>query len=465
MKHTFLLLLGALASLCAYAAPERTPESMLRDSLPARWEYVPEYSQTLPSDDKWWLSFGDQTLDSLISLSERQNYNVAMAIKRIGIAKQTWNQAKADYFPDFSVSAGWTKGQSSGVTASRKGKAADYSYFSAGIDMNWEVDVFGRVTANAKAGKAAYNVSRADYAATMVALSANVATAYVNLRLYQQELIVAREHLAQQEKVEKMTEDRFECGLASMLDVTQARISVATTRATIPALEAMIDASINNLALLSGTMPQQLRPWLSTPAELPESGFGPAFGVPADLLRRRPDIVEAEAEVAQYAAQLGVAKKDFLPTLSISGSIGTSARNAGDLFTKESLTYEIAPTLSWTIFDGLARNYRTAEAKLQMESAIDNYNLAVLTAVQEVETYTSQYVAQLKTVGLENEVVVQCKKSLDLSIDLYKQGINPFSDVADAQMNYLANMNNLLTAKAKALSSLISVYQALGGGF
>ncbi len=465
MKHSFLLLTLALASFSAFAETGESPEKMLREPLPEQWEYTSEFEQTLPSDDKWWTSFGDTTLDSLINLAERQNYNVAMAIKRIGIARQSWNQAKADYFPELSLSAGWTKGRSSGATSKPVVKASDYSSFSLGVDMNWELDVFGRVTANAKAGKAAYNVSRADYAATMVALSANVATNYITLRLYQQELIVAREHLAQQEKVEKMTEERFECGLASMLDVTQARISVATTRASIPALEAMIDTSIDNLALLTGEMPGKLHPLLETPAPLPDCNVSPALGVPADLLRRRPDIMEAEAEVAQYAAQLGVAKKDFLPTLSIAGSIGTSARNAGDLFSNRSLTYEIAPTLSWTIFDGLARNYKTAEARLQMESAIDNYNLAVLTAVQEVETYTSKYIASLKTVALDGEVVAQCKKSLDLSIDLYKQGLTPFSDVADAQMNYLSNMNNLLTAKAKALTNIISVYEALGGGF
>ncbi len=212
-------------------------------------------------------------------------------------------------------------------------------------------------------------------------------------------------------------------------------------------------------------MPGTLHPLLATPAPLPESDYSIAMGKPADLLRRRPDIVEAETEVARCAALLGVARKDFLPTLSLSGSIGTSAHNIKDLFTGDSFNYEIAPTLSWTIFDGLARNYKTAEARLQMESAIDSYNLAVLTAVQEVDTYTNQYAASLKTVDLDREVVDQCKRALDLSIDLYKQGLNPFSDVADAQMSYLANVNDLLTAKAKALTTAVSIYEALGGGY
>lgn len=440
-------------------------EAILRDSLPSHWSYEPQFTQTSPSDDKWWSSFGDEVLDSLIYKAERNNYNAAMAIRRIEIARQGWNQAKSAYFPNLSLSAGWTKGQSSGANGNKVMKASSYDYFNLGVSMNWEIDVFGRVTANAKAQKAALNVSRADYQATMVALAANIAKSYFNLRLYQQELNVAKEHLASQEEVEKIAVTRYECGLSSMLDVTQARITVAATRASIPSIEALVDASKNSLAVITGEMPGALNNMLDRPRELPEVNYSIATGVPADLLRRRPDIVEAEAEVAQYAALLGVAKKDFLPTLSLSGSVGTSADKLGNLFSKSSLEYEIAPTLSWTIFDGLARNYKTAEARLQMENAIDNYNLTVLTAVQEVDTYLSQLNAAIKTIGLDHEVVNQCKKAVELSLDLYKQGLNPFSDVADSQMSYLENVNNLLTARTQALTTLISIYEALGGGF
>ena len=190
-----------------------------------------------------------------------------------------------------------------------------------------------------------------------------------------------------------------------------------------------------------------------------------AAGVPSDLLRRRPDIVEAEMQLAEYAANVGIAKKDFLPTLSLTGSIGTSAHKVNDLFGDHSLTYSIAPQLSWTLFDGLARNYRTAEAKLQLEAAVDQYNMTVMNAVEEVDNALLQYDSTLASIDMQKKVVEQSEKSLNLAVDLYKTGLTEFSNVVDGQMNWLESQNTLVSLEGKALSSLISIYQALGGGW
>lgn len=460
-----ILLLGCIC-ISAYSSDPAREGMLTADSLPSAWVYNPVYSQPLPTDDAWWLSFGDSTLNRLVNMAEAHNYDVAMAMRRIQIARKALDETRAAYYPDLAVSAGWVKGRSSGAESSPAGKASGYSYFSLGLNMSWEVDIFGRVTAQAKAKKAAINVSRADYTGTMVTVAANVAKAYFNLRLYQMQRKVAYDHLYEQEKIVNMTQTRFECGLASKLDVTQARISASATRASLPQIEALIDASCNTLAILTGEIPSDMRETLlAVPADLPTLDYSIAMGVPADLLRRRPDIVAAEAEVAEYAALLGVAKKDFLPSLTINGSIGTSAHNAGDLFSSPSLTYEIAPTLSWTIFDGLARNAQTAEARLQLENAIDNYNLTVLTALQEVDTYTSQLTTTLHAIELDSDVVDECENALTLSVDLYKQGLTDFSNVADAEMSYLTYVNELLSAKAQALATAVSIYEALGGGY
>ena len=190
-----------------------------------------------------------------------------------------------------------------------------------------------------------------------------------------------------------------------------------------------------------------------------------AVGFPSDLLRRRPDIVEAEYQLAEYAANVGIAKKDFLPTLSLVGTIGTSSHKADGLFGKHSLTYSIAPQLSWTVFDGLARNYRTAEAKLNLEAAVDQYNLTVMNAVEEVDNALIQYDAILSSIELQQRVVEQSEKSLNLAVDLYKTGLTAFSNVVDGQMNWLESQNTLVTLKGKALSTLVTIYQALGGGW
>lgn len=439
--------------------------SWLLDSIPQQWSYQSAYSQKLPTDDDWWKTFGDSNLDSLINLAERENYNIAAALQRIEMAKKTLDVAKAAYFPTVNLSAGWTKGQSSGASGPVVTKSSPYDYFSLGASMQWEVDLFGRITQNVKANKAAYNATKAEYDGTMVSLAANVAKAYINLRTYQNEMEVAQRHLAEQEKVLVIVEARYKAGIGSMLEVSQSRTVVASTKASIPPLKAMIESSINSLALLTSKYPDDIYDWLSAPAPMPNVVYGAQLGVPADLLRRRPDIVQAEYQLAQYAAQVGIAKKDFLPTLSIGGSIGTQAHDAKNLFGDHSMYWEVSPTLSWTLFDGLARNYRTAEAKAQLEAAIDSYNYTVMNAVVEVYNATTTFKSTMETIRLTDDVIEQSKQSLDLAMERYKKGLSPFNNVVDAQISYLTNQDSQITAQGKALTAVVNLYEALGGGW
>lgn len=433
--------------------------------MPERWLYKSPYTLKLPQEDDWWHTFGDADLDSLIKMAMKENYNLQAALQRIEMAGRAIEIARASYYPNLGVSAGYTKGQSSGAAGATVGKSAPYSYFTLGAAMQWEIDVFGKIRQNVKAQKAAYNASRAEYDGAMIALAANVAKAYINLRMYQSELSVARKHLDGQQKVLAIVEARFKAGLADMLDVAQSKTVVASTQASIPSLEAMIDASINSLALLTGHYPYEVYGWLSKEAEMPEVVYGAQMGVPNDLLRRRPDIIEAEENLAQSAAQVGIAKSDFLPTLSMTGSIGTQSHDAKHLFGSHSMYWEVAPTLSWTLFDGMARNAKTAEAKAQMEASIDSYNYTVMNAVVEVGNATTTFKSSMETVNLEREVIDESKKALDLSLDLYKRGLSPFSNVVDAQITNLENQNAMLTAKGNALTAVVALYEALGGGW
>lgn len=469
MKTTHYLLRGYIALFAIAHAnigfSSEPPTKWLRDSIPERWEYVSQYSQMLPSDDDWWKTFGDKNLDSLINLAMDENYNLGAALARIEMAKKNMEVAKAAYFPSIDISAGWTKGQNSGYTGKTLAKAAGYDYFSLGASAQWEIDLFGKITQNVKVSKAAYDASRAEYEGTMVSLAANVAKAYINLRTYQRELLVAREHLESQEKVLAIVEARFKAGIGDKLEVTQSKTVVATTKASIPSLEAMIESSINSLALLTARYPEDIHDWLAKPIPPMQIIYGANLGVPADLLRRRPDIKEAEANLAQYAAAVGVAKKDFLPTLSLTGSVSTQSHEAKRLFCKNSLAWEISPSLSWTLFDGLARKYKTAEAKAQLESAVYTYNYTVMNAVIEVENATTTYKTSIDTYNLMEDAVEQSKESLDLAVDLYKKGLSPFSNVVDAQISYLENQDSQISARRTALTAIVSLYQALGGGW
>ncbi len=452
----------SLAALAFMAFPSQAQERFDADDMPSRWAYTTDFDQTVPTDDAWWRSFGDAMLDSLIAIGIDRNYDIAMAARRIEIARQGVRRAQAAYYPSVTANAGWTRARSSGAVVSPEIDASTSSYFGLGIDMNWEIDLFGKITARTRQEKASFKASRAQYAAMAVSITSKIASAYMRLRTLQGEKAVLQEHISSQKRVVEITEARFEAGISSMLDVAQAKTTYLSTEASITTLNTDIATAINTIGVLTGMFPEQIHAMLDTPRELPDFHQIVAVGVPMELLRRRPDVVEAEYA---DAAALGIAKKDFLPTLSIAGSIGTQAHDAGDLFSDRSFTYSIAPTLSWTVFDGMARKAAVVSAREQMQVGIDNYNLTLLTAVQEVDNAMSQYVNSLHYIDLIEQVVEQAQKSFELSIDLYKKGLSSFINVSDAQIARLQYADELVSARGAALSALINLYQALGGGW
>lgn len=450
-------------SCCTVADAE--DNDYLYSELPQAWQMEQQFYQTLPCDDSWWNTFNDPVLNELIKMAVENNYNVAAAMKRIEMASKEIGMTRAGYYPTIGISGSWTKEQESSKMYHADTETMRTSYFNLGATMNWEVDVFGRVYSNVKEKKAAYNVARADYDAVMVSLCASVATAYMQLRTYEEELEVARRHIESQRYVCKITEARYNADLGNMLDVTQALVVLYETEATLPTLESNVRTTKNSLALLVGKYPGEIDELLDSVSGLPSYLQTIDTGVPAELLRRRPDIVEAEMELAEYAAAVGVAKKDFMPTLTITGDIGTTAHDGKNLFGKKSLAYSIAPQLSWTVFEGLSRNYALSEAKLQLEAAIDQYNLTVMTAVEEVDNALVSYAHLLNAIDLQKRVVEQSKKSMDLSFELYRSGLTMFTNVVDGQISWLTSQNTLTELQGEALAALVNIYKSLGGGW
>lgn len=452
-------------SIPTSALPEaKLPAPTLADSLPERWQYVSEYVQTLPADDRWWQTFNDPVLNRLIALGIDHNYNILTAIHRIEAARQAVKSAQSGYYPTIGVSAGWVANRQSGALISG-GRATNMNYFNLGVSASWEADVFGRVTAKAKRAKTLYNASRADYAATMVSLCGEIALNYAQLRAVQARIAVAKAHIVLQDSVLKIASARFEAELNSKLDVEQASTTYYSTKASLPGLESQAAAAINALALLVGEFPEQIAAELSAPGPLPDYHQIVAVGMPTQLIRRRPDIVAAEYQLAAAAQNIGIAKKDFLPVLSIQGSLGTEAHKIGKLFSGKSFTYSIAPTLSWTVFDGFARRAAVASAREEMKASLDQYNLAILTAVQEADNAMASYKYALQEAELIDDVLTHAKKAFDLSLELYRSGLTSFTNLSTSQIAYLQYADSLVAARADALSALIRLYEALGGGW
>lgn len=430
------------------------------------WNQYSDSSQTTASlESKWWQRFDDAILDSLIETGLENNYNVTMATRRIAIARDAVGTARASYYPNFSLGIGYENTRSSGLLYGRKGSASTASYFSGSVSMSWEVDIFGKITEQVKAKKAAVKVSRVEREGVLLSLAAQIATTYFDLRVCQEEIKVANEHAESQLKALKIARARFETGLASKLDVDQAQTVYYNTTSLIPGLENSVRQNINALSVLLAESPETVQKMVGQSAPLPSYFHLVTTGVPADLLRRRPDIVEAEKEIDEYAAQLGIAKKDYLPSLTIDGSVGVAAHNVGDIFKGPAFQYSIAPTLSWTIFDGLSRRYNVASARENMEVAIDNYNLTVMTAFEETDNALGTYFSDLKYIEILDKLVSSSRDYDLLSIDQYKNGLTAFINVADAQVSYLSNQNTLIEAKGQALTALVDLYKALGGGW
>ena len=460
MRTWSLLLLLFLSS----AISAQHADHYLDTPLPQAWEEGGEvFRQTLPVDDQWWKSFGDTTLDSLISIAVDRNYSVLTAIDRMNMAKAGLRMERSGFFPTVGINAGWTRQQTSGNTSELP--QSTQHYYDVSANMSWELDIFGSIRQRVKAQKETFAASKEEYTADMVSRSAQVASSYIQLRELQQELKVVERNCASQAAVLKITEVRYNTGLVSKLDVAQAKSVYFSTKASIPQLESGINQYITSLAVLLGTYPQEIRPVLERVGELPDYMEPISIGIPADLLMRRPDIRSAEHQINAQAASLGASKSDWLPQVFIKGSVGYASKDFKDLTKHKSFTYEIAPALSWTIFSGGKLVNATKSARAQLDEAIDQFNQTVLTAVQETDNAMTAYRSSIKQIVALREVRNQGQETLTLSLDLYKQGLTPFQNVLDAQRSLLSYENQLVQARGNSLLQLIALYQALGGGW
>lgn len=456
--------MSLLLFLSATTVVGQTVDRYLDTPLPKEWEESGElFQQTLPVDDHWWKSFQDSKLDSLIALAIDRNYSVAMAINRIAAARANLRSERGNFFPSIGLNAGWTRQETSGNTSTLP--QSTEHYYDAALSVSWEVDVFGSIRKRVKAQKENFAASKEEYTGVMVSMAAEVASAYINLRELQQEVEVIKKNAASQEEVLKITEVRYNTGLVAKLDVAQAKSVLFSTKASIPQLEAGINQYITSLAVLLGMYPQEIRPVLQTVGSLPDYMEPIGVGMPVDLLLRRPDVRSAERSVNAQAALLGASKSDWLPKVFLKGSFGYAARDLKDLGKSKSMTYEIAPALSWTLFSGGQLVNATRLAKAQLDEAINQFNQTVLTAVQETDNAMNAYRNSIKQIVALREVRNQGIETLNLSLELYKQGLSPFQNVLDAQRSLLSYENQLVQAEGSSLLQLISLYKALGGGW
>lgn len=448
---------------CATVGPDYIPPEK---TSPAEWHTdLKDGLQLRATDPKilaeWWTSLDDPVLTELITQAVQGNLDLKQAMARVREARARRGISRADLFPSLDTAGSFTRSRSS----ENNGTGDTTNLYEAGFDAAWEMDIFGGVRRSVEAAQADLEAGRADLHDVLVSLLAETALNYVETRSYQTRLAVAEANLEAQEKTYDLIVSRYEAGLSDELAVQQARYNLEDTRSRIPPLRTGLEATQNRLAVLIGQPPGAVHERLAERRPIPVTPARVAVGVPADTLRRRPDIRRAERQLAAQTARIGVATADLYPKFRLAGSIGLESLESANFFESASRFWGIGPSFSWNIFDaGAIRRNIGVQSALQ-EQYLIGYEAAVLGALEEVENALTAYAEEQLRRERLLDAVDAAKRAEQLSQDQYQAGLVDFSNVLDAQRSLLSFEDQLARSDGAVTSNLISLYKALGGGW
>jgi NodT family efflux transporter outer membrane factor (OMF) lipoprotein len=459
------LVLGlVMASGCMVGPDYRQPQPPVADGWIARGDRV--IAPAAEPIGPWWETFDDPVLTNLIVYAYRQNPSLQAAGVRVLEAHARRGIAIGTLFPQVqNAVAAYRRTVASENTVAPPPERS-FDQFLTGFDVAWEVDLWGKFRRGIESADADVLASLADYDDVLVSLLAEVATNYVGIRTAQAELEVAQRNADLQRGNYKIAAKRAEEGAVTDVDPAQAATLLHNTEAQIPAFQAQIDGQAATLSALLGITPQRAETLVGDASHrIPRSPERIAVGVPADLLRRRPDVRRLERQVASQSAQIGVAVADLLPHLSLVGSINLDAKDAAKFFAGESFEAFGGPSLSWAIFNygRITNNVRVQDATFQ--ALINDYTNTVLTAQADVERAMADLRgARLRTASLRKSVDA-AQKVVDLVGQQYGEGAVDFTTVLLAQQFLVDQQNLLVASEGTEALDLVTLYKALGGGW
>ena len=458
----FALLTSILVSGCAVGPNFIRPEP----PMPDMWHQ--ELTSGLTTGEAglqtWWENYNDPVLNYLIERSTDGNFDLAIAIGRINEARALLGIASGERVPDINGNGDITRARfgEDYQAPSIDNKRTDY-YYSTGLDAFWEIDFWGRVTRQIEAAEANLFASIESYRDVLVILYAEVALNYVELRTLQQRLNYAESNIESQRETLKLTEDRLKAEIAPELDVEQAQLNLARTESSIPQLKERIIRTVNRLGVLLGVHPQSLHAELSAFAPIPEPPTSIVIGIPADILRQRPDIRQAERVLASQTARIGVATADIYPTFSLFGSMGFEATS--DLFDSTNRYWSFGPQFNWNIFDGKRVRSRIQGADARAMQALNAYEQTVLLALEEVENSMVSYDQESKRRVILDRSVKAAQRSVELVRVLYITGLTDFQNLLDMERDVFEQQDIQAVSQGRISKNLIRLYKAMGGGW
>ncbi len=405
---------------------------------------------------EWWKLFGDETLVSLVERAFERNLDLASAVAKIKQARSTLGITQSGFFPSLDADASFKEG----------GKIdTSHQSWSAGAKASWELDIFGGTRRGIEAAVADYRAALADKCAAKISLAAEVAKNYFQYRAYQQEVVITRKNLETQKKTYEVTVRRKKNGFVSDLDVVRAAAQVDNTSAQLPQLESKMMLARHSLEYLLALPTGSLEGELAQLRDLPALEKFVPKSVPADLLRRRPDIVAAENKLHAAVAKIGNAKADFYPKFSVTGQISYQAPEIGKLVQNQYGTWSVGPSVSWNLFHSGKTYFNVKLQKALTEAAGISWDAAVLKAAKEVEDALVSAQKERARISIINKLVANNQKAFDLSSKLYEEGEIEFLDLLDTQRSMLSSEQTQIAARQLFISNVISLYAALGGGW
>lgn len=460
----FICMLGLNG--CTKLGPDFTPPEV---KVPQEWSDDDTELFKKPSRKEsleWWKHFNDPVLNDLIDVAYRDNLTLQGAGLRIVEARAQLATVKGNLYPQSQAMSGDL------LTIGSTAPATDRYYNAAavGFDVGWEMDFWGKFRRSIESADANLLASVYDYDDVLVSLTAEVARTYVNIRTLQERIDLAQKNTELQQSSLELVLLQFEAGVVTELDVLQAQTLLKSTLATIPNLQATLSTYKNGLAVLLGKLPEEVEPYLQSGGTIPEMDSAIAMEMPAELLRRRPDVRRAEMQAAAQSAQIGIARSELFPSFTLLGSVGWSTTDIGnsslgDIFDSNSFSYSFGPAFKWNIlnYGRLKNQVRVQDARFQQ--TIVTYQNSVLNAAREVEDAIQSFSRTFQEADLLSQAVATSKKSTELSLLQYEEGFADYQRVLDSTRSLTQKQDQYAQLRGRIATSAIGLYKAFGGGW
>jgi NodT family efflux transporter outer membrane factor (OMF) lipoprotein len=463
LPYTYVVLVSALLGGCISVGPDYEPPEI---PMPDAWNEAvqDEFKSGDPDLQTWWSVFGDDTLNDLIARASTNNLDLRTAAARIEQAAALRGVSASQYFPEIDgVGAATAFRTPKDQTA--PGSDRTDELYQAGLTMAWELDLWGRVRRSVESADASLQATVENYRDIMVLLYADIALQYINVRTLQERIMLAENNLESQQGTLEYTRNRFDAGLVPALDVAQAELNTSRTEANIPTLKQLLTEAINRLSVLVGEMPYALMQTLGEVEPIPRASGEFTVGLPAELLRQRPDIRRSERELAAQTALIGATTAELYPTLTLPGSLTLENDSAGDVFSSGSTAYSFGPQVRLSIFNGKRIRSQIKAEEAATRAALLAYEQTVLLALEEVEDSMSAYANEQDRVKSLAAAAASAQRSVDLVSELYRSGLTDFQNVLNMEQAQLIQEDELATSKGLLSAYLVGVYKALGGGW